>query len=201
MTEEEKEPRGITNVDAAFNTVFQDIASLGLKISVVAEQVTKLSRFNKVDELGGAAEESRVRIELLKAMADSTQAVNSLTRSNARVGAELQPDNTIFREQKYRRRLESHSNLRYIKILADSPQTKIQECPCGNHQGVRFLEHIDSLNIDGKTVEVDHFVVVEELCPKDWWIKQTRIAFEGGYLSKFTKSTPLGLYLEGYKLK
>ena len=44
-------------------------------------------------------------------------------------------------------------------------------------------------------------IVLDKLCPRAWWITQTKLLTFEGKGTKFVNSTPISKYIEGYKLK
>jgi len=59
------------------------------------------------------------------------------------------------------------------------------------------------ITVDGASKSIlaqrdDLLIIVDHLCPKDWWIKQSRLAFENRVLMKFVNETPLTEYLAAF---
>jgi len=44
----------------------------------------------------------------------------------------------------------------------------------------------------------DLLIIMDHLCPKEWWIKQSRLAFENHALTRFVDETPLTEYLAAF---
>lgn len=76
--------------------------------------------------------------------------------------------------------------LEELKRLSRKQKIKTEACPCGKHKGIRFLDD------DGETI-------LDEMCPVDWWVRQTWLSFDRGALSDFLGSTPLEEYLRPYR--
>lgn len=89
---------------------------------------------------------------------------------------------TLRREKESR----SRRNLLKYKGYGSYKQKKTPVCPCGEHQGIEFLK-------DGE--RIDH------LCPRHWWVLQTWVAMDEKKIRVFVDSTPLGWYLDKYKLE
>lgn len=43
--------------------------------------------------------------------------------------------------------------------------------------------------------------VVANLCPYQWWVKMVTLKHDEGEASKFVSNTPVGKFMEGYKIK
>jgi hypothetical protein len=69
-------------------------------------------------------------------------------------------------------------------MLSQAIKVKIDICPCGKHKGIQFRDRDET--------------VLDVMCPVDWWVRQTWLAYEKGTLSRFLKSTPLEKYLVPY---
>ena len=90
-----------------------------------------------------------------------------------------------FAVLKQRQISQTNRNLRKYKGLGSYKQKKTPMCPCGEHQGIEFI------NNDGD--RIDH------LCPRHWWVMQTWVAMAEKKIGAFVDSTPLIWYLEKYK--
>jgi hypothetical protein len=69
-------------------------------------------------------------------------------------------------------------------IRADKETTPV--CPCGEHHGIRFVENGE--------------VLVDSMCPMDWWHKQSNHAYYNGYLGDFMRDNPYKLSLKKYSI-
>ena len=78
-----------------------------------------------------------------------------------------------------------------IQTLMNADQETTEQCPCGNHHGIKFFTTYK----DGSTI-----IHVENMCPVEWWRKQHRMAV---HLKdrKWLKNNPMKEFLEWYQIK
>lgn len=70
----------------------------------------------------------------------------------------------------------------YIRKLDSMKKVIVDKCSCGEHKGIRFVDENGSIAEDA-------------MCPRDWWIYKSRLAFIDGTFDEFVESTPLEVYL------
>ena len=73
----------------------------------------------------------------------------------------------------------------FYKLLHMKQVIAKETCPCGKHRGIKFI---------------DNDTVVELMCPLQWWVRRSWMAFEEGKLSQFLSSTPLQTYIKKFSL-
>jgi hypothetical protein len=71
---------------------------------------------------------------------------------------------------------------KYIRKLDTMKKVITDKCTCGEHVGIRFVD-------ENGTVVEDH------MCPKDWWVYKSRLAYLDGELDTFLDTTPIETYL------
>lgn len=71
---------------------------------------------------------------------------------------------------------------KYIRQLDGMKKVVTEKCSCGEHVGIRFI------NENGEVVE-------DNMCPADWWVYKSRLAYLDGELDTFLDTTPIEKYL------
>lgn len=146
--------------------------------------------------MGSAAQEIINRIEEL---ADRLSVVESnvyLQQQETRTALRARVEDAQYTEKivSERRNLRINSvarSLGRIQTLMNADQEATDQCPCGNHHGIRFFTTYE----DGSTI-----IHVENMCPVEWWRKQHRMAV---HLKdkKWLKNNPMKEFLEWYQIK
>jgi hypothetical protein len=174
-----------TNNDG-FEILYQEQQHLEGQYSSLATQVQKLLKIVRYDEKEARVAEQKSSAELLQAVAANTELVSVVLQRME----EQQKDPLIsnfYPIEKERRTKEVKENLKYVHFLSTLQQETTPVCSCGKHHGIRFIDS------EGN--------VVTECCPVEWWVSQSRLAYEDGNLSGFITSTPLDKYIAPYRLK
>lgn len=71
---------------------------------------------------------------------------------------------------------------KYIRQLDGMKKVITEKCSCGEHVGIRFIDE------NGTVVE-------DSMCPADWWVYKSRLAYLDGELDTFLDTTPIETYL------
>lgn len=172
-------------VKNAVDVIIQDINHIEKTQTNLASQITRIQRMMKLDEKEVATQRQRSETMLLQAVENNTMLVTALLERM--LGTEDDPlGMSYYHERKRQEQRESQKRLDTIRSLSQLRQKKTGTCPCGQHKGIQFLDESDN--------------VVEERCPKSWWISLSRLALEEGRLGTFTKTTPIDKYLSRYSL-
>lgn len=167
---------------SAIDVIYQDLHHIQSVLSDLESRFAGLNRFVRYDEQVAQAEKDEVTTSMVRAMTTNTEAVSELVQV---IRAERAGDEVpYFGIHKRRRRNEIALRSKHLDYLTHCKQKVTPVCPCGKHKGIQFLDK-------GK--------VVEEVCPKSWWITQSRLAYDDGRLEEFTSSTPLSEYLSRFK--
>jgi hypothetical protein len=182
----------INTTQQAFKDVYDELTRLSATNADLSLQVQRIQRSIKIDEREKEAGQEQSARELTQAVTRLTVAVNQMLieQRTAETGeARFNADGvTLHRLNVDRQSRDARKRLNYIRQLADLRQVDTPKCPCGNHSGIRFV------NKQGDIIE-------DNMCPKEWWIKQSRLAFENGKLDDFVSLIPMKDYLFAYKLK
>jgi hypothetical protein len=176
-------------VDQAFLNVYQDITDVRRKLAAQGEQVQRIQRTVRLDEKEFAVGNLQSQRSVLMEVSGLAHAVSALVGQNSDPVAEAEAQSTSYYHQtKAMRQAEVRHNLNEIRLLARCKIVKLDvPCPCGKHHGLCFT--------DSKGA-----IIEDNMCPKTWWIKQSRLAFENHSLGQFVNSTPMSAYLEAYTI-
>lgn len=71
---------------------------------------------------------------------------------------------------------------KYIRKLDGMQKVVTDKCSCGEHVGIRFVDEKGT-------------VVEDNMCPKDWWVYKSRLAYLDGELDKFLDTTPIEKFI------
>jgi len=71
---------------------------------------------------------------------------------------------------------------KYIRSLDGMKKVVVDKCTCGEHVGIRFIDESGT-------------IVESNLCPKDWWIYKSRLAYLDGKLEEFLDTTPIEKFI------
>jgi len=154
----------------------QDIEHLRKVISDQNGQIARLKR--QIYNEPPPSQEENIR----DALDRNNELLEDFIRKSSR-----HPETDAFTKLKQDQIIHARRRLLYYQDLSNLKQRKTDECPCGEHQGIEFL--------NSKGEPVDH------LCPRHWWIMQTWVTFDRGTLKAFVESTPLDWYLKRYEKK
>jgi hypothetical protein len=172
----------------AIQVLHDEIWDLRSKMAAQAEQVQRIQRTSRVDEkefnIGKMQSERRV----LDAVSALTRVVGTMTYQQ--VDAQTRCDQqgaAVWQSNKEARQREVRHNINHIRYLMSQERQPTYLCPCGQHFGMRF---VDSLGT----------VIVDNMCPKDWWISMSRLAFDEGKLSQFNAECKYDDFLAVYKI-
>ncbi len=177
-----------TSTPDAIQIIHDELTDIRSKIADNAVQTERLQRIAQVDLKEMNVGKLQSEQALLRAVRGLTEAVN------AQVVSHLSPQercdlegNALYQANKASRQAEVRRNVAHIAYLSTLRQETTFVCPCGRHTGIKFVD-------DKGTV------VVENMCPKEWWIKQSRLAYSKGQLSQFLKDFEYSDYLSSYKI-
>ena len=171
------------NASLAIQDLYNNQQHQAHQMSDLATQVEKIRRYTKYDTKAQVAHTLEHEEAILKS-------IESLGAQTATLLGHLQDEKVedgFYRAGKLRRQTEVLRNSRYNRLLTGLKQKIINKpCVCGKHKTLQFLDPNDN--------------VIEELCPRSWWFKRSRIAMEDGKLTDFVSSTPEEVYLKAFKL-
>jgi hypothetical protein len=167
----------------AVDVLYQDIIQIEKTVSGLSAQVVRLQRLVNIDKAEAAVGEQRSRTELVTAINNQTDLLTDLLKRETQMSVE---DRLVqgYLLDKMDRAASVQKGIAYLRYLERCKQTVTDRCPCGQHKGIRFLDK------DGN--------IIEERCPKSWWVSLSRIAYEDGNLSGFVESTPMETFLKLY---
>lgn len=181
-------------------TIYQELHELTRKLGVLETEVQHHSRMIRRDEIE--------QLDLLANMATATQAqvhANSMLVNEALkarfVPQELSMDSgSILKITKQtelqRRRNDSAYRARmefYYEVAYDCRAEPLKEqCPCGKHIGLAIIDDKDEKN------EAFGSIVVDNMCPLEYWKIQSLVANKSGKLLEFLRTNPLDKFLGWY---
>lgn len=165
----------------------QELLTMQRQNAALATQVQRLQRSINLDEREFAVGQQQSNREVIVTMGKMTEAVGRLIEQKEKENT--REEENVFSLGRSKRAHEVENNLEHIRRLSYCRQTVVPECDCTEHahKGLRFVDMLT-----GQVLE-------ENMCPKTWWIKQSRLAFKNGNLQEFTESTDLRAYLSMYK--
>lgn len=171
----------------AIQDIYSYLQDVDRRTAALAGQVQRIHRTVKLDEKEFAVGQQQSQREILLGVSALTETVHALARATNIEGAVESDSQALYWEHKERRSREVRKNIEHIRTLAScTVKVSGRTCPCGEHHGLSFVKN---------------GVVVEgNLCPKTWWIKQSRLALEEGKLGEFVKSVPFEQYNLAYKI-
>ena len=178
MAQQKKKPSNppsFNSPETALPVIMQDIDHLRKVISDQNSQITRLKR-----QVYNQPETTTQEEDIMAALEYNTELLEDFIRKTT-------PPREVDVFGKLRQERALHTRRTYLKYedLSSMKQRKTKECPCGEHQGIEFL------NAKGE--------VVDHLCPKHWWVMQTWLSMSKGKIKAFVESTPLDWYLSRYK--
>ena len=179
-------------MDTAFLGVHQELLELKRAQADLAAQVQRVQKAVNIDQMEFRIQGQQRDIQLKNAVASPTMAVNAMTRQRAtdpldQLRLEGQQ---YFHARRASEQADFQKRLAYQRRLSKCRLIKrADKCPCGEHYGLQFVE-TDTKGNQG--------ILEDNMCPKRWWIIQSRLAFENGERN-FGESLPLALYLSAYK--
>lgn len=212
---------------SSIDILSQDIAHIGHQLKDTQEQIERIRRLIKFDEREAAVGESKDRSKLLDVVAQNTAAVTKLTRLMIEQSASGDPGTELFYSFRAARDQEVSKNMRHIQRLTRCTQRTVSRCPCGKHKGIVFLEETSAIHpgdkvfviptseygiveyINGEGIATvnqkiankkDLLLVVDMLCPVNWWIKQARLDHYNKKGTKFVDLNPMGEFVNKYSL-
>lgn len=175
----------MSQAPTAVDILYQDIQTLERRLADLTSQVQRVQRLVHIDEREAAVADKNSQAELYRAVAKNTDLVAELLKRQR--AADADPlDMRFFHMERQRRSREVRASLERIRHLKQCKQEITPCCPCGQHKGIRFVDNAGNS--------------VAEVCPKSWWISQSRLAFEENRLGQFIKSTPLEKYIKPFVL-
>ncbi len=185
-----------TNVDEAFQSLYEEITDLRRKLADQASQTQRIQRTVKLDErefnVGKQMSERRL-IETVQAL---TQAVQGMTyREIPEEERVRQEGEQLYQMNKWSRLREVKEHLQEIERLDRCAQVRTRLCPCGEHAGIMFLGH------DEKGQVIQEPPVVENMCPRQWWFQKSRLEYQRGNLKKYLEVVPFKEYLKEYAIE
>lgn len=177
-------PPSGNNVDV----IYQDLQHLASLVSGLTAQVERIQKVVRIDKQEAETAERKGVGELMQAVAENTNITRAFISEMRKKEREEENDYAQRGRVARRRELEKrNAALRQVRLMKSCKQELTKRCPCGQHRGILFST-------------IDGIIIEENMCPKVWWISQSRLAFEEGTLRAFSESTPMSLYLSAYKL-
>jgi hypothetical protein len=178
----------------ALRDLQEEILELRRKQAASDAQVQRIQRTVRVDEREFNIGKMQSERAVLDSVAALTQAVNAmvLRQEDPQERVDQEGHNLWLASKDDRVREVNHHlgelyNLRAIAETCDVEHTLM--CPCGNHQGMRFVD------------KADHSIVlIDNECPQQWWFSMSRLAFAEGRLKQYNETVKLPDLLSEYNL-
>ena len=174
-----------TDKDNIINIVYQDLNHLEKVVSNMNSHLMRIHRTVKLDEKEEITQNRRSETMLFQAIENNTEITTEYLRR-----LEEQKENPLGMEYYYAqqrdRSKEVVNNTKRIDYLRELRQKITPVCPCGKHKGIQFIDSDNN--------------IVEERCPRSWWVSLSRQAFIEGRLGEFQVTTPYGKYVNKYSL-
>lgn len=157
----------------------------------IAKLQSQIDRLGRIDGPGARARDH----QLLQATLQSTLALVTEIQQiihpspdfeGMQIDGQLLALELAERDRRREETTEIAISVVQIDRLMRARKTYTAKCPCGQHKGICFS--------DGDTV------LEENMCPVDWWHKQSHHAFYQGKLGTFMQETPLKKYLKLFEL-
>ncbi len=108
--------------------------------------------------------------------------------------------NEIFLQMRTTRWRTNEKSLKEAARLATLEREKTPLCPCGKHQGIRLVEEVVQGPWEEGQAETERVVVEENICPVEFWLTLSRLAYTDGLLAAFNREAPLAGFLSEYRL-
>jgi hypothetical protein len=177
-------------LDAILTSVNSEVSRIKKQVAQAEKLLSRHSELIGLEEKEALLGELRNQSQLTQAI---TGLVNQLNLDKHHFQPSAYTEELAWREaaqdaharQMFARRMEVDSNIASIRKLSALKRKKAAKvCSCGLHHSIVFLDQ------EG--------VVVQEMCPKEWWVKTCRLAFEDGVLGEHTKNFPLSRITKEY---
>jgi hypothetical protein len=185
MTKQYERKTELTPQQAAIEDLHRSIHHQNGQIADLNLQVERTQRGMQLDlkeQKFGNLKKTEAILLTVEALAGEVSALVGTLKDQ-----QLQDDHGYYHRRRFLGRQETQKNSRYNRLLAGLKQRIIKEpCPCGKHKTIQFVD--------------PHGAVVDQMCPRAWWIKMSRNAFEQKNLQAFVKATPMTKYLRRFEL-
>jgi hypothetical protein len=185
MTKQYERKTELTPQQAAIEDLHRSIHHQNGQIADLNLQVERTQRGMQLDlkeQKFGNLKKTEAILLTVEALAGEVSALVDTLKDQ-----QLQDDHGYYHRRRFLGRQETQKNSRYNRLLAGLKQRIIKEpCPCGKHKTIQFVD--------------PHGAVVDQMCPRAWWIKMSRNAFEQKNLQAFVKATPMTKYLRRFEL-
>ena len=183
------------STEEALKAIWQELTDIRRQQDASSSQVQRLQRYANLDEKEFAVGQLQSERAILNTVSELARAVSALTMQQVPEEIKVrEAGEAVWKSHKIHRQKEVHRSANHLRYMVHCKQEPTMMCPCGEHAGIRFTDE-HSKNPDGSMR-----IVAENVCPRDWYVSLSRLAFEEGNLSEFLKQNKLGDYLARYKL-
>jgi hypothetical protein len=151
--------------------------------------VQRIRSLTQVDDKAMLTQAVQNHRDVLEGVSELTYAVNQMLEESGKdpVMELTKTSNALYHSMKFVRKQQIRQNVDHRRRLSKCRLTKTDVCPCGEHYGIMFTDD------EGTVLE-------ENVCPLNWWVAMSRLAFIDGVYSQFLEKLPLSDYLAAYKL-
>lgn len=169
---------------SSVDVLSQDIIHLERVVNDLSNQLNKMQKQAFFDTADADNYMKESFGELLNVVSANTQATSQLIGKHKKSEAEEAQE--FYR---VRKRIDSSSKTEYTKrlvYLTTLKQKVSGVCQCGKHKAIHFMDGAET---------------VETMCPVNWWVAQSYMAFVEKRLAQFNQSTPMTKYVQPYLIK
>lgn len=151
--------------------------------------VQRIRSLSQVDEKAMLTQAVQNHREVLGGVSELTDAVNQMLEETGKdpVQELTKTSNALYHSMKFAQAQKVRQNVDHRRRLSKCRLTKTEVCPCGEHYGIMFTDD-------------DGIVLENNVCPLNWWVTMSRLAYIDGVYSQFLENVPLADYLAAYKL-
>ena len=189
VMEKSNAPIDRQQLDTTLQSLNQQLDDLRRKQAEAAVQTQRIQRAVRLDEHELAVGKFQSERAMLEAITSLTTAVQGMVIQNIPYQVQVdQEGQALYTANKARRQVQVQANVAHDRYLSTLVQERTYLCPCGQHQGITFKDHKD-------------VVIEENMCPRAWWIKLSKLAYVTGNLAQFNRDVPLAEFLKGYAIE
>jgi hypothetical protein len=166
----------------------QQVSSLQRRQSEMGSRVARLDKVTNASKREFIIDTAEAVRGVTDAVADLTEQVGDLLYARQQSAQQSRVEISFLRHQQSAQTQEKAANLLVLaetRALSKCRQRTTPVCPCGQHQGIQFY---------------NGHIIIENMCPQEWWIRQSRVAFEDGKLKQFINTTSCSVYLSAYSI-
>ncbi len=213
MAEESDIGKGKRKTDVQDDPVVRRLANFNSQMQALQKQVDELTqRVNSSyyrDNQETSAAFSRLQAGL-DVLADTlTVQSSALERALKRPQVVMPPSDPMtkdwqegqgmFKQTRDVRWRDHERSLHDAAYLASLTREKTYMCPCGKHMGIRLVDETKRENWDPTSRFPDPGIIEENLCPANFWLTLSRLAYADHRLAEFHQKTPWEAFLKEYE--